>query len=262
MTLIELLWTLGILAFVMSGIIAVFVSGLHSEFDMNQRFEAQQEARLALQSIRTDLRTACSMTVSTNAVANDTVRLGYCSDSTTTWRLTPLSYRTWCARSEGGTPVHYGLYRESADDPGGCATPSSTAGIREADWLTTGSVFTPVSGTRPALTVSVPVDAFPKNSTGVYKLTDTIVLRNFPTSYTLSVSKAGTGSGTVTSSPAGIDCGSTCAHAYSTGTQVTLSAAPAVGSSFAGWSGGCSGTGTCSVAMSATESVAATFTSP
>jgi Tfp pilus assembly protein PilW len=178
MTLIELLWTLGILAFVLSGIIAVFVSGLHSEFDMNQRFQAQQEARLALQTMRTDLRTACSMAVSSKVVANDTVLLGYCSDSTTTWSATPLSYTTWCARNEGGTPAHYGLYRESANDPSGCAT--GTNGIREADWLTTASVFAPVtaSGTRPELTVSVPVDAYPKNTTGVYKLADTILLRN------------------------------------------------------------------------------------
>jgi Tfp pilus assembly protein PilW len=178
MTLIELLWTLGILAFVMSGIIAVFVSGLHSEFDMNQRFEAQQEARLSLQSIRTDLRTACSMTVFSKVVANDTVLLGYCSNATTTWSSTPLSYATWCARGEGGTPVHYGLYRESANDPNGCAT--GATGIREADWLTTASVFTPVvvSGTRPELAVSVPVDAYPKNTSGVYKLADTIMLRN------------------------------------------------------------------------------------
>jgi Tfp pilus assembly protein PilW len=175
MTLIELLWTLGILAFVMSGIIAVFVSGLRSEFDMNQRFEAQQEARLALQRIRTDLRTACTESLSSN-----TVLLGFCSNSTTTWSSTPLSYTTWCARSEGGTPPHYGLYRESASDPGGCATPAGT-GIREADWLTTASVFTCAitpAGARPELTVSVPVDADPAKTGGVYKLSDTILLRN------------------------------------------------------------------------------------
>jgi Tfp pilus assembly protein PilW len=179
MTLIELLWTLGILAFVLSAIIAVFVSGLHSEFDMNQRFQAQQEARLALQTMRTDLRTACTETVSSTVATSDTVLLGFCSNSTTTWSSTPVSYTTWCARSEGGTPVHYGLFRENANDPSGCATPAGT-GIREADWLTTASVFTPVvvSGTRPELTVSVPVDAYPKNTTGVYTLADTILLRN------------------------------------------------------------------------------------
>jgi hypothetical protein len=62
--------------------------------------------------------------------------------------------------------------------------------------------------------------------------------------FTLTVNKAGTGSGTVTSSPAGINCGSTCSASYASGTSVTLSAAAASGSTFAGWSGACSGTGT------------------
>lgn len=179
MTLIELLTTTAIMGFVLTGIVAVFVSGLHAEVGMNQRFQAQQEARLALQTIRTDLRTACTSTVSSRVVSNDTVLLGFCSNSTTTWSSTPVSYTTWCARSEGGTPVHYGLYRESANDPSGCAT--GTAGIREADWLTTAtSVFAPVvvSGQRPEVAVSVPVDADPANTSGVYKLSDTILLRN------------------------------------------------------------------------------------
>jgi hypothetical protein len=56
-------------------------------------------------------------------------------------------------------------------------------------------------------------------------------------SYTLSVTKAGPGSGTVTSSPAGIDCGLDCSEPYTSGTIVTLTATPDVGSVFAGWSG-------------------------
>src|SRR2546426_633573 len=56
--------------------------------------------------------------------------------------------------------------------------------------------------------------------------------------FTLPVSKRGAGMGTVTSSPAGISCGATCAAAYSSGTAVTLTAAPAAGSTFSGWSGG------------------------
>jgi hypothetical protein len=78
-------------------------------------------------------------------------------------------------------------------------------------------------------------------------------------SYTLSVSKAGTGSGTVTSSPAGISCGSTCSASYASGSVVTLTATAAAGSTFAGWGGACSGTGTCSVTMTAARSVTATF---
>src|SRR2546428_97530 len=55
--------------------------------------------------------------------------------------------------------------------------------------------------------------------------------------FTLTVNKAGIGNGTVTSSPAGIDCGATCSAAYDSGTVVTLTATPASGSTFTGWSG-------------------------
>ena len=78
--------------------------------------------------------------------------------------------------------------------------------------------------------------------------------------YSLSVTKAGTGGGTVTSSPAGINCGSTCSTSFSHNTVVTLSATADPGSTFTGWSGeGCSGTGTCQVTMSQARTVTATF---
>ena len=58
----------------------------------------------------------------------------------------------------------------------------------------------------------------------------------------LVVMTSGTGSGVVTSSPAGIDCGADCSEAYPPGSIVTLTAAPAMGSTFEGWlGGGCSG---------------------
>jgi hypothetical protein len=80
-------------------------------------------------------------------------------------------------------------------------------------------------------------------------------------SFTLTVAKSGTGQGTVTSSPAGISCGSDCSEAYTNTTSVTLSAAPAAGSTFGGWSGGgCSGTGTCTLLLNTATSVTATFT--
>jgi hypothetical protein len=79
-----------------------------------------------------------------------------------------------------------------------------------------------------------------------------------PQTFGLSVVKAGTGTGTVTSSPSGINCGSTCSGTYNSGTAVTLTASAAAGSTFAGWSGtGCT-TGT--VTMDAAKSCTATFT--
>jgi hypothetical protein len=76
---------------------------------------------------------------------------------------------------------------------------------------------------------------------------------------TLTVTKAGTGSGTVSSSPAGIQCGTTCTQAFAHGAEITLSASPAAGSTFAGWAGACSGTGACTATMDADRSVTATF---
>ena len=78
-------------------------------------------------------------------------------------------------------------------------------------------------------------------------------------SFALTLVKAGTGSGTVTSSPSGINCGSTCSANYNNGTSVTLTATASSGSTFAGWSGACTGTGSCSVTMDAAKSVTATF---
>jgi hypothetical protein len=76
----------------------------------------------------------------------------------------------------------------------------------------------------------------------------------------MSVARAGTGSGTVISSPPGIDCGLDCSESYSYNTPVTLSASAGTGSTFAGWSGACTGTGMCHVTMNAAKSVTATFT--
>ncbi len=61
----------------------------------------------------------------------------------------------------------------------------------------------------------------------------TFTLRTYP----LSVTKTGTGSGSVTSTPPGIDCGADCAETYDHGTSVTLAALPAAGSVFRGWTG-------------------------
>jgi hypothetical protein len=79
------------------------------------------------------------------------------------------------------------------------------------------------------------------------------------TTYALTVTKSGTGAGTVTSNPAGITCGATCTKSFNSGTAVVLTATPNATSTFAGWSGACSGTSTCKVTMSVAKSVTATF---
>jgi hypothetical protein len=78
-------------------------------------------------------------------------------------------------------------------------------------------------------------------------------------SYGLTVTKAGSGSGIVTSDRGEINCGATCYQTFSSGTNVLLRANASPGSTFAGWQGACSGVGLCSVNMSAARSVTAVF---
>jgi PKD repeat protein len=92
-------------------------------------------------------------------------------------------------------------------------------------------------------------------------MTDYITVTT-PPEYDLTITKTGTGSGTVTSSPAGIDCGADCTEIYVEGTVVTLSAVPDAGSYLTGWSDpGCSGTGDCAVTMNDDTDITATFDS-
>ncbi|MGL1742604.1 hypothetical protein ACSTHD_23360, partial [Vibrio parahaemolyticus] len=70
-----------------------------------------------------------------------------------------------------------------------------------------------------------------------------IVRASLPPTFTVTVSKTGTGSGTVTSSVGGINCGATCTSSGLAGaSSVSLTAAADAGSAFGGWGGDCSGT--------------------
>jgi hypothetical protein len=91
-------------------------------------------------------------------------------------------------------------------------------------------------------------------------VTDPYACRNL-----VDVQKQGSGAGTVTSNPAAINCGSTCTYNFGAINQAILTAAPAAGSTFQGWSGGsnCSGTGTCTVIFNLHQTpVTATFSRP
>ena len=77
----------------------------------------------------------------------------------------------------------------------------------------------------------------------------------------VTVALSGSGGGTVTSNPPGISCGTSCAQALANGTVISLSAAPDQQSSFSGWSGPCSGTGSCDLVIGGINSVTATFKS-
>lgn len=122
------------------------------------------------------------------------------------------------------------------------------------------TVSTSNFGTAGPSSVSVP-------GVGIFKVSGRgpVMLQKCQGSQTLSVLRAGAGSGNVTSASnpsqaSQINCGGTCSASFAYNADVTLSAAPNVNSKFIGWSGaGCSGTGSCVVKMDAAKSVTATF---
>jgi List-Bact-rpt repeat protein/HYDIN/CFA65/VesB family protein/centrosomal CEP192-like protein/ASPM-SPD-2-Hydin domain-containing protein len=91
---------------------------------------------------------------------------------------------------------------------------------------------------------------------------DKQVMATFTALPVLSATPTDNGSGHITSSPAGIDCGGQCSASFNFGAIVSLTAVPDAGSSFGGWSGACIGTGSCTVTMNADTSVSAAFTKP
>jgi prepilin-type N-terminal cleavage/methylation domain-containing protein len=190
MTLIELLTTMAILGLVMTAVVGVFVTGLRAESDMNKRFLAQQNARLALSALRNEIGSACSVTVGavsspaetfgsqlTLVLPNRTPASGTsaCSSGTTSV--------IWCAASTTAV-APYGLYRSTT------GTCSATSGQKKAGALkcagtptppsTCSAVFIKTSNASqyPTVTVTFPVQANLRNTHGLYTLQDTIMARN------------------------------------------------------------------------------------
>jgi prepilin-type N-terminal cleavage/methylation domain-containing protein len=177
MTLIELVTTMAILGFVLTGIVAVFSSGLHAQVDMDQRFQAQQNARLALVGMRNDIRTACLAPTIGGSGASVTLSYGCSSGVASSWV-------TWCASSSNGV-APFGLYRQTSQS---CAYNNGTKRAEALTCATAGGscaspvfAYTPVSGSHPQLVVTLPIDANLVNgAVGAYTLGDTITLRNAP----------------------------------------------------------------------------------
>ena len=96
------------------------------------------------------------------------------------------------------------------------------------------------------------------NSVGTSGFSNEDCATTLADTFALTASRAGAGSGTITSSPAGINCSSDCAQNYPGGTVVTLTATAASGSTFAGWSGNADCTNG-SVTVNASLTCTATF---
>jgi prepilin-type N-terminal cleavage/methylation domain-containing protein len=179
-SLIESLTTLVILGIVVSGLTTTFVSASRAELDMNRRFQAQEQARLALDQLRRELHCASAVTdVNGSALSPSTsysaikVALGnYCESTTST------GFATWCTAGTGP----WTLYRI---DHAVTACSSGTGARSVASSLTTEQPFsqpTPVSGVGiqlPTLHVVLAVNVGGMSATtGTSRLVDDIALRN------------------------------------------------------------------------------------
>ena len=191
-------------------------------------------------------------------------------------RLTTSPGVDWYAAwSPDGTKIAFTTYRDgnsevyvmNSDGTGATNLTNSASSVDEFPaWSPDGTALA-FASTRDG---NFEIYTMNADGTGVTRLTNSPGRDFFPdwqpvpeTNYTLQVSTAGTGTGSVTSTPAGIACGSDCTESYSAGTEVTLTAAPGVNSTVGGWSGGgCTGSGaTCTVTMSQARSVTVTFDS-
>jgi type II secretory pathway pseudopilin PulG len=175
-SLSELIVVLAILLIVVTSLVALFVSASNAQVDMNRRFEAQQEMRLALDKLRREIH--CAKTVAGSPPTSSIViTLGSYCPSNTTGAETQI---TWCTKDKNGNAppgagAPYSLWRYNGASCTG-------TGRKEADYLTIHNVFaaypTPPAGSLPTLNVDLPVDVNPADAKQRYTLKDDIVLRN------------------------------------------------------------------------------------
>ena len=178
-SLIELLVVMVIMGVVMAGLTQVFVSGGNAEVQLNKRFQAQQQARLALDAIRADIH--CASKAQAQVIGSyQGLKLDVtaCNAANpTTW---PSATISWCVVPVTTSPARYQLYRSSASSS--ICTASDTTRRLISDYLTTATnvLTTPAypEYSLQLVLVNVPVNVDGVAAHGNYALQDSIVARN------------------------------------------------------------------------------------
>lgn len=162
-SLVEMLTVMLIMGVVIGGLTTLFVQGSNAELDLNARFQAQLNSRLALDKLRREIHCA-SVITPTGASSSVTLTLpAQC--------VTGSGSVTWCTQSVAAN--RYALYR--------IAGSSCTGGTQWADYITTASIFNYTAQSVSSLAklhVDIPVNTNPANTLERYELVDDIVLRN------------------------------------------------------------------------------------
>ena len=162
-TVIEMLVVMSILGVVVGGLTTVFVRGANAEIDMNRRFQAQTDARVALDKLRRDVH--CANAITPAGVSTSTVTLTLpvqCKSGT--------GNITWCTQGSG---TNYGLYRVTGS--------TCSGGVKYASYVTQANLFNYTAQSTTSLGklhIDLPVNTKPSNPLQGYRLIDDIVLRN------------------------------------------------------------------------------------
>lgn len=162
-TIVELLTVLAVLGTVVATLTTLFVSASKAELEMNERFQAQQEARLALSRLRREIHCAKAADGTTTALTltpSSSTPGTYCSAPETTWCTEPLG------------ESRYALFRNEG-------TSCDATALKVADYLTTADVFTyspRTPETRATVNVDLQVDLL-DDGRSAYHLADRIAMR-------------------------------------------------------------------------------------
>jgi prepilin-type N-terminal cleavage/methylation domain-containing protein len=170
-SLVEMVTVMAIMGIVLAGLTQVFTSASKADIDMTNRFDAQQNTRLALDKLRRDVH--CADDASPNSPNPWTSQ-----QSTVTLTITKCGGGnvTWCTAAMTGVTSRWSLYRQANSST--CS--SSSPAVRVATYLTTQTPFTGYShptGALASVAVSLPVSVN-RTGTGTYRLQDTIFIRN------------------------------------------------------------------------------------
>jgi prepilin-type N-terminal cleavage/methylation domain-containing protein len=177
-SLIELMIVLMILGTVVAAVVTMFTSAMRSEVDLTLRVRAQEQARLALDTLRRDVHCASDTSGITAEVYSTAVTflLPIGCPSTVT------EYVTWCTRPTAEAN-RFKIHRKShaVNNPAVdyCAEPG---GVDLADHLTEDEAFEyrHEGSERARLNVRLLVDIDPASPSQAYALRDSLVLRNSP----------------------------------------------------------------------------------
>jgi len=199
-TLVEMIVVCLILGVVLTGITTVFVGGSHAELNVNNRFQAQQSARLAISAMRADAHGACAANVASISkivlasppTSGDLTTCGAVGSSASYPKV------VWCALASPTVPsTQYALYRSTATDSS-CTTAN---GKLEADNLVSNNVFS--SGTTinveqfQTFNATVKVSLKSGTAGAPYTLGEALTLRNTAYQTTSSSTSCTTTSGAV-----------------------------------------------------------------